>query len=128
LKIRKSRNTIETEEIELFFNDFSLKEAQPNVDLTLQEPILPQYCRQAPGTPPCNTCTALCSYDINNVFKNNTTILTQNDLIEELSMHKHPKSRVTNEVAKSQRTTIEAAIELAHHYVYAHQKKRPEGI
>ena len=48
---------------------------------------------------------------------------SQTDIINELLIHGHPSSRIMPH--KKQRVRAEAAEELADHYEYFHNKKRP---
>ena len=105
---------------------FSLDENIDNniIDIPRQ---IPAFCRKN-GTktkPTCFSCEALCSYSMERIL-HHTNPITQSDLLEELEIHHHPKSRIIecNGIKRS-RLSLESARELADHYIYAHNKKEP---
>lgn len=73
---------------------------------------------------PCKDCKAICSLNIEDILSTDKRRKsTQPDILRELQEHGHPRSRNMN--GKRQRNTAEAAEELASHYEYYHNKKRP---
>ena len=114
-----------------FFNYFSLPQ---NIDMnSINEPReRPEYCRPYPGTakkPPCCNCRETCSFSMESLVHPVYSI-GQNDILDELEIHHHPRSRIITDQTghKHQRITIESARELAKHYVFVHNKKWPEII
>jgi len=88
----------------------------------------PQFCRKFPGSakkPACIQCTSICSFSIESIL-HPTKSVSQTDIIAELELHHHPKSRkIKNNQIERQRLTCEAARELADHYIYVHKMKEP---
>lgn len=97
----------------------SLAIAAANDELT------PIYCRlrRQGKKPACSECTSPCTFKLEMITNSNRAI-SQGDLIEELRLHHHPTSRKI-EIGETihQRTTKEAAEELAQHYILYHNKK-----
>ena len=101
-----------------------------NDDEDIQK-TMPGSCRPLPGSlkkPACYNCRESCSFSMENTL-HPTKSLTQNDILDELEIHRHPKSRIIKIGSVSrQRVTFEAARELADHYIYAHKKKEPRFL
>ena len=104
----------------------------PDIDLNSQNiaRICPEYCRSEFYTtkkPACATCNEICTYSMNSILDNE--IMCQNDILEELMRHQHPKSRLVPDEQKPGknrgRRTVEAARELADHYTYDHNMEEP---
>jgi hypothetical protein len=138
-KQNKARNSIdqeETSDIEIdtaFYQYFAtraleVEDAEVN---DLQPKVLPKYCRPAPGTvnkPACYSCDQRCSFTIDQVL-NPTKNISKDDILEELHIHGHPKSRMMESTGLNNkrlpRNVKEAAGELADHYIYAHNQTEP---
>lgn len=74
---------------------------------------------------PCSRCRVSCSYTMEAVL-HPTNSISQPDILKELSLHGHPKSKnITVDGTSRGRLTHEAARELADHYIYAHNKFEP---
>lgn len=110
-----------------FFNFFSSNIEPEEENIVVREK--PMFCRgeleRTALKHPCMECDSVCSYTMFDILdlKNG---LNQNDLIDELTIHRHPKSR--RMPAGHLRRTLEAARELADHYKYAHNMDEPELI
>jgi hypothetical protein len=117
------QNNADHELLNYFAFDPDLDTNQLNVSR-----VKPRYCKSLPGTikkPACLNCNEPCSYSMENIL-HPTQSICQNDIIEELEIHSHPKSRkITTDGVVHQRLTHEAARELADHYIFAHNKKKP---
>ena len=127
--LSKMNNNSPEDENNIDLNNISLSE---NFDLNQikEEKQRPEYCRPLPGTakkPACSNCQQTCSLSIEGLLDPIHTI-GQSDILNELQIHNHPRSRMITDQngQQHQRITFEAARELADHYVYVHNKEWPE--
>jgi hypothetical protein len=138
-KINKARNSTdqeETSQIEIdtaFYHYFATRalEGEDAEASVLHSKVLPKYCRPTPGTvnkPACYSCDQRCSYTIDQVL-NPTKNISKDDILEELNIHWHPKSRMMESKGSDNkrlpRNVKEAARELADHYIYSHNQTEP---
>jgi hypothetical protein len=117
-----------------FYNFFStrVKEIE-NIGDNIR--VIPNNCRKPLGPKskskklPCIQCSTLCSYEIEMIL-HPTKSISQDDIIEELYLHGHPPSRKIEDQngVKRNRTKVEAARELADHFIYAHNKTEPRFL
>ena len=87
----------------------------------------PKYCsnKKTAKKNPCSECNEICSLPMEMILHPSNPV-SQADIFEELMVHHHPSSRIIKENGKQRaRTTKEAAEELASHYVFVHNKKKP---
>lgn len=107
-----------------FSVDCSKDMAENDVNNNNNLVVVPNTCRdQATRTKPsCVNCAALCTFTLKSILHPRNPI-GQVDILEELTNHNHPKSRLIN---KKQRNTAQAARELADHYIFAHNRKEPK--
>jgi hypothetical protein len=129
MKIRNNleKNNLNTENE--FFSYFSKVANESNVINLIK--IKPPFCnlKKTAKKSICNNCEEICSLTMEMIL-HPTKPVSQSDINEELMIHHHPSSRIIkeNNGKNRSRTTKEAAEELASHYIYAHNKKRPEFI
>lgn len=133
IKIEKTKNNnnVDTPFYEYFTlnNPLNNKANNPNIKQ------FPVYCRTEPGARSkskklsCINCNQLCSYTMEMILHPIKSI-SHDDIIEELEIHGHPTSRkFANETGeKRNRNKIEAARELADHFIYAHDQKEPSFL
>jgi hypothetical protein len=128
LRIKSNNNQLISDNNE----KYSYFAHDPNLDLNSQNiaRVCPGYCRsefQTIKKLACTTCNEICSFPMNTILDNE--IMCQNDILEELMRHHHPKSRLVPDEQKPGknrgRRTVEAARELADHYIYAHNMEEP---
>lgn len=82
------------------------------------------FILKAKTTSPCSDCKAICSLKMIHILsKDKKSKASQGDILNELKLHGHPQSRIMPN--QKQRVRDEAAEELASHYEYFHNKKRP---
>ena len=73
---------------------------------------------------PCRDCKANCNLKMENILsKESRNKTSQGKILDELKLHGHPQCRIMPN--GKQRIRDEAAEELASHYEYFHNKKRP---
>jgi hypothetical protein len=81
----------------------------------------PEFCREnsTPSKPSCDQCNAPTLMTMASILLPNKG--RQQKILKEFKLHNHPSSRSTTvNGAKIQRTTEQAAQELADHYSYQH--------
>ena len=125
LKIKKNleKNQINTDtEFFRYFSELYDLDSEPSNSICEE----PQYCnfKKTLKKNPCSDCDEICSLTLEMIL-HPTNPVSQSDIYEELMVHHHPSSRIIVENGtKRNRTTKEAAEELASHYMYIHKKKR----
>ena len=129
--LQKIKNNSPGDNNNNFFNYFSLHET---VDLNQVNETreIPEFCRALPGTqkkPACSICQQSFSLSMESLLHPVYSI-GQNDILDELEIHNHPRSRIITDQNgnKHQSITIEAARELENHYVYFHNKEWPKFL
>lgn len=92
---------------------------------------MPVGCRriQIGDKQACSACHNACTLSIDRLLNPRAALYTQKVLNAELILHKHPTSKeIPNPGGPKPtraRTTKEASIELAEHYIYSHDIQRP---
>ena len=130
-KIKNAKN-MQTETP--FYNFFSLNSSFQNETIN-NEKVLPFNCRDLPHSLSkskkiaCKNCKQLCSYKIEMIL-HPTKSISHDDILEELEIHGHPKSRkiLDENGNKRNRNKIEAARELADHFIFTHNQQEPEFL
>ena len=115
-----------------FLNYFCLSSASNdnkiNNNIVSPQRICPNFCRPpqfTPKKPACSKCEEIRSFTMESLL-HPTKSLSQSDILDELQNHFHPRSRlITIDNITHQRSTQEAARELADHYIFAHNKIEP---
>jgi hypothetical protein len=127
----KANNLENLDGLENLFDYFALNVQQGEENIIVRDK--PAYCRditqKTQKKPACVDCESVCSFTIEDILSK-TNGIGQNDIYAELSAHFHPRSRLIliANGASRQRSTQEAARELADHYIYSHNLTEPSII
>ncbi len=109
---------------EFLYLDLSPSEIENQITVRIK----PIFCRdeleRTSKKPPCAECDTICAFSLEDILDPFHGI-GQADIKIELEKHHHPKTR---KIENKQRTTHEAAKELADHYIYAHNQKHFEVL
>lgn len=127
-KIKDSRriiNSVENKNIQDYY-DLVIGNSEPVKNLN--QNINAKFCRViniSKKKKICKDCIEICSYPIESLLSPKPEDrLTQEDILEELKIHHHPKTRIMPETGLF-RSTEEGAIELAEHYIFSHNIEAP---